>query len=41
MRSRHPEAEFVAINKHFVNPFRPVRRRHHAPHGNESILQRD
>ena len=41
MRTRHPEAEFVAINKHFVNPFRPVRRRHHAPQGNASILQRD
>ena len=41
MRQKHPEAEFVAVNKHFVNPFRPVRRRHHVPHGHESALQRD
>ena len=41
MRTRHPEAEFVAVNKHFVNPFRPVRRRHHVPHAHDSVLQRD
>jgi len=29
MRSLHPEAELVAVNTHFVNPFKPVRRRHH------------
>jgi hypothetical protein len=43
-RADAPEAsraEFVAVNKHFVNPFRPVRRRHHVPHGHESALQRD
>ena len=41
MRTRHPEAEFVAVNKHFINPFRPVRRRHHVPHGHAGALQRD
>ncbi len=41
MRTRHQEAEFVAVHKHFINPFRPVRRRHHAPQGHESALQRD
>jgi hypothetical protein len=41
MRQKHPEAEFVAVNKHFINPFRPVRRRHHVPHGHEGALQRD
>ena len=41
MRQKHPEAEFVAVNTHFVNPFRPVRRRHHVPHGHEGALQRD
>lgn len=24
MRARHPEAELVAIDRHFINPFRPV-----------------
>ena len=41
MRTRHPEAEFVAVNKHFINPFRPVRRRHRTPQGHASALQRD
>ena len=41
MRQKHPEAEFVAVNKHFLNPFRPVRRRHPVPRGREGALQRD
>ena len=24
MRARHPEAELVAVDRHFINPFRPV-----------------
>ena len=30
MRAKHPEAELVAVNTHFINPFKPVRRRHPA-----------
>jgi hypothetical protein len=30
MRAKHPEAELVAVTKHFVNPFSDVRRRHGA-----------
>ena len=41
MREKHPEAELVAINKHFVNPFKPVRRRHRAVRGNEAALQKE
>ena len=38
MRTKHPEAELVAVNLHFINPFKPVRRRHRAPRGHESAL---
>jgi len=35
MRSKHPEAELVAVNTHLINPFKPVRRRHHRAAGGE------
>ena len=41
MRDKHPEAELVAVNKHFINPFKPVRRRHRPARGNEAALQKD
>ena len=41
MRKRHPEAELVAVNTHFINPFKPIRRRHHAGSGHERALQKD
>ena len=41
MRKRHPEAELVAVNTHFINPFKPIRRRHHAGSGPERALQKD
>ena len=41
MRARHPEAELVAVNTHFINPFKPVRRRDRAGSGNERALQED
>ena len=41
MRARHPEAELVAVNTHFINPFKPVRRRHRTGSGNERALQKD
>ena len=41
MREKHPEAELVAVNKHFVNPFLPVRRRHRTPRHQEAALQKD
>ena len=41
MRDKHPEAELVAINTHFINPFKPVRRRHRPVRGNEAALQKD
>jgi hypothetical protein len=31
MRARHPEAPLAAIDRHFVNPFSPVRRRAQSP----------
>ena len=27
MRTRHPEAELVAVDRHFINPFSSVRKR--------------
>ena len=41
MRAKHPEAELVAVNKHFINPFKPVRRRHRAARSHETALQKD
>jgi len=41
MRDKHPEAELVAVNSHFVNPFKPVRRRHRTPRHQETALQKD
>ena len=41
MRDKHPEAELVAVNRHFINPFKPVRRRHRPARGNEAALQKD
>jgi hypothetical protein len=29
MRARHPEAEFVAVDRHFINPFSALRKRVH------------
>ena len=41
MREKHREVELVAVNKHFINPFSPVRRRHRTGGGNERALQED
>jgi hypothetical protein len=41
MREKHPEAELVAVNKHFINPFKPMRRRHRTPRPQETALQKD
>jgi hypothetical protein len=41
MRDKHPEAELVAVNKHFINPFKPMRRRQRAPRHQEAALQKD
>jgi hypothetical protein len=41
MRDKHPEAELVAVNKHFINPFKPVRRRQRTPRHQEAALQKD
>ena len=41
MREKHPEAELVAVNTHFINPFKPVRRRHRPARENEAALQKD
>ena len=45
MRSKHPEAELVAIDRHYMNPFASIRkrahrRRHHGANPQEA-LQRD
>ena len=41
MRERHPEAELAAVNKHYINPFSPVRYRHRGHGKSESALQKD
>jgi hypothetical protein len=42
MRTKHPEAELAAVDTHFINPFKPVRRRHpHGPGGNQRALQEE
>ena len=41
MRARHTEAELVAVNKHFINPFKPVRRRQRSSRHQEAALQKD
>ena len=41
MRARHPEAELVAVTKHFINPFSAVRRRHATREKQQSALQKD
>ena len=41
MRTKHPEAELVAVNTHFINPFMPVRRRHRPVKGHETAMQKD
>jgi hypothetical protein len=41
MRARHPETELAAVNSHFINPFKPVTRRHPTGSGNEGALQQD
>ncbi len=41
MRAKHPEAELVAVNSHFINPFKPVRRRHRTARHDEAALQKD
>jgi hypothetical protein len=42
MRAKHPEAELAAVNTHFINPFKPVRRRHpRTGSGGEQALQKD
>lgn len=45
MRARHPEAELVAIDRHFINPFSAVRKRSRARrrrlHRQEGLLQKD
>ena len=47
MRARHPEAELVAIDRHFINPFSTLRKRAHARkhngqgQGRQQALQRD
>ena len=41
MREKHPEAELVAVNKHFINPFKPMRRRHRTARPQETALQKD
>ena len=43
MRARHPEAELVAIDRHFINPFSTLRKRsrkHNGP-GRHEALQGD
>lgn len=41
MRSRHPEAELAAVNKHFIHPFKPVRRRQGTEDSQQRALQED
>jgi hypothetical protein len=40
LRARHPEAEFAAIDRHFINPFSAVRRRAESRPPEAGFLQR-
>jgi hypothetical protein len=41
MRVRHPEAQLAAIDRHFINPFSPVRRRAESPFLEGGLTQED
>jgi hypothetical protein len=41
MRARHREAEFAAIDRHFINPFSEVKRRLESPLSRGDLLQED
>jgi hypothetical protein len=41
MRARHREAEFAAIDPHFINPFSEVKRRVESPLSRGDLLQED
>lgn len=41
MRTRHPEAELVAVDKHFINPFSAVTRRRRAANRQTRALQKE
>ena len=41
MRFRHPEAQLAAIDRHFINPFSPVRRRAEYPPLEGGLAQED
>jgi hypothetical protein len=41
MRSRHREAELAAIDRHFMNPFRAVKRTADSPHWRGELVQED
>jgi hypothetical protein len=41
MRSRHPEAQLAAIDRHFINPFSPVRRWAQSPLLEGGLTQED
>jgi hypothetical protein len=41
MRVRHPEAQLAAIDRHFINPFSPVRRRADFPVLEGGLTQED
>ena len=38
MRARHPEAALAAIDRHFINPFRAVKRRAASPRSEGGLL---
>ena len=40
LRARHPEAEFAAIDRHFINPFSAVQRRAESLRPEAGLLQR-
>jgi hypothetical protein len=41
MRERHPEAEFAAVDRHFVNPFSSLKRGMEGDRPGDQVLQRD
>jgi hypothetical protein len=41
MRIRHPEAQLAAIDRHFINPFSPLRRRAESPVLDGGLAQED
>ena len=41
MRERHPESEFAAIDRHFINPFSSIKRDRESRSPPDQLLQKE